>query len=253
MNLIPDISKGRAIGEILLVLFLFVLLSGFIAIYYQFGFEGFTPAGADYILSEAGIKEFQVPGLLITPLGTVFAILAIYALQRSRGENLQTLGLRKPKSIGWALGWGLGTIVLLFGLLVVIANILQYFELSQSADDFLFIRENIWVFVFALTGITWFHAAFGEELVFRGFILRNLTVLTGGTGVGLAIAVVLQAAIFGALHLNQGVGGGLLIFILALAFGWVFIKVGKNLWPVIIAHGLFDTFQFSNLYFGWLN
>lgn len=253
MNSIPKISKGRAIGEILLVLFLFLLLTGFIIIYYQFGVEGFSLEGAEYAASEAGVKELQVPGLVITPLGTIFAILAIYALQKSRGENLQTLGFRKPRSIPWALGWGFGTVVLLFVILIVLANILQYFEITQSAEDFLFIRENFWVFVFALTVITWFHAGFGEEMVFRGFILRNLTVLTGGTGWGLAAAVVLQAALFGALHLNQGVGGGILIFTLALAFGWVFIKTGRNLWPVIIAHGIFDTFQFSNLYYGWLN
>ncbi len=98
-----------------------------------------------------------------------------------------------------------------------------------------------------LIPISWGSAAFGEELLIRGFLLDRLERLSQSP----TIAVFAQAAIFALAHFYQGVTGVLIIFAVALIFGSVFIRCGRNLWPVIVAHGIIDSVAMTALYFGW--
>jgi len=82
----------------------------------------------------------------------------------------------------------------------------------------------------ALTAAIAVGPAIGEELLFRGIILRSLAArLPGG------LAVLLSAILFGAIHFDalQGLGAmliGLYLGFLALATG--------SLWPAIAAHAI---------------
>ena len=66
-----------------------------------------------------------------------------------------------------------------------------------------------------------------------------------------AWAIIGQAAIFALAHRYQGVTGVLVVFVIGLIFGAVFIRCGRNLWPVIAAHGLIDTVAITSVYLGW--
>jgi membrane protease YdiL (CAAX protease family) len=81
----------------------------------------------------------------------------------------------------------------------------------------------------------------------RGFILNRLEILTNNS----MWAVVAQAAIFAVAHFYQGITGVLVVFVIGLIMGAVFIRCGRNLWPVIVAHGLADTIAVTSFYFGW--
>ncbi len=55
-------------------------------------------------------------------------------------------------------------------------------------------------------------------------------------------AAVLASALFRAfLHMYQGVNGMLCIFVIGLIFGWTYSK-WRQLWPLVIAHALWDFF-----------
>jgi membrane protease YdiL (CAAX protease family) len=75
-----------------------------------------------------------------------------------------------------------------------------------------------------------------EEVLFRGFLLTRFRALLGGT-LG---AVVLTAALFGALHMTQGLAGmaqtgavGLVLAVLAART--------RSLWSPILTHAVIDT------------
>ncbi len=101
---------------------------------------------------------------------------------------------------------------------------------------------GFWLFLLDVTLVTWVLFGFGEEFVFRGFILNRLLALTGESGRGLVLASVLQAIWFGAGHASQGLSGmvitGAVGFMLALAF---LTKMKRNLWPLVIAHASIDS------------
>lgn len=83
-----------------------------------------------------------------------------------------------------------------------------------------------------------------EELFFRGVLLRALN-----SSIGPKLGNVVQAAVFGFVHLtpDQGVGNIGLVLILTvsgLVFGWSANKY-RSLGPSIIAHGMGNAIAFS--------
>lgn len=107
------------------------------------------------------------------------------------------------------------------------------------------VEGNLVMYAWYLIPVAWGSAAIGEELLCRGFLMHRLEGLTGTSA-----AVVLQAAIFAAAHFYQGVTGATAVFVLALVFGAVYVNNGRNLVPLVIAHGLIDTFAMTALYLG---
>lgn len=107
------------------------------------------------------------------------------------------------------------------------------------------VEGNIVMYAWYLIPVAWGSAAIGEELLCRGFLLHRLEGLSATW-----VAVVLQAVIFAAAHFYQGITGVLAVFVLALVFGAVYIRSGRNLLPVILAHGLIDTFAMTAIYLG---
>lgn len=98
-------------------------------------------------------------------------------------------------------------------------------------------------------GIVWTAAAFGEEMFFRGYLITRLQLVfpTGALGAVLAIAV--SALIFGYGHFYyQGWRGAVVTCGIGLAFGSMFILFKRNLWPLILLHGVIDTLTFTAIF-----
>lgn len=70
-----------------------------------------------------------------------------------------------------------------------------------------------------------------EEVVFRGYLQTQLTAFTGRAGV----AIVLQAALFGVAHGEQGAGAMVRIALYGLLFG-VLARWRRSLLPGILCH-----------------
>jgi membrane protease YdiL (CAAX protease family) len=81
-------------------------------------------------------------------------------------------------------------------------------------------------------------AGFCEEIIFRGYLQRQLAVLSGSTLIG----VLLSAAIFGAAHGYEGLARMLLIGIYGSMFG-LLAWWRKSLRPGMMAHAWHDAFS----------
>jgi membrane protease YdiL (CAAX protease family) len=115
-------------------------------------------------------------------------------------------------------------------------------DISLLTDS---IEGNTTNFVVFMIFVVWGSAAFGEELIARGFILDRISKTSG-----VYVAIFVQAAIFGLAHSYQGVAGVVPIFALALVFGFVYVRAGYNLGPLIAAHGIIDTIAITMIYLG---
>ena len=98
--------------------------------------------------------------------------------------------------------------------------------------------------------VVWLFAAFGEEFLFRGYLLTRLGQVFGASSAAWGLAIVGQAAVFAFGHAYQGPVGMFPIFIGGILSGVVSVIWGRNLWPVMVAHGLVDTLGFTVLYLG---
>lgn len=188
------------------------------------------------------------------PLLRMVAVVALatWFLRRS-GQSWADVGLRRPT------GWKRITLLALLGLpaiVLVLKLVLMpaFARLGVAPPDIAaftrlegdWLEWAYWAFPTALGS-----AAFGEEMIARGFLMNRLERMFATLGRGAAPAAALaQAAIFGAAHYYQGLGGVLQAGSVGLMFAIVFFLGRRNLWPCIFLHGLFDFVSVTSLFLG---
>ena len=97
----------------------------------------------------------------------------------------------------------------------------------------------------------WIGAAIGEEIFFRGFLLKKFATLFGGGRLALALAVLAQAVWFGSGHISQGVSGMIMAGAIGAVLGVFFLtRARRALVPMIIGHGIVDTVSQTIYFFG---
>jgi len=100
--------------------------------------------------------------------------------------------------------------------------------------------------------IVWTAAAFGEEMFFRGYLITRLQQVFPRNLIGTVAAVALPAIIFGYGHFYyQGLRGAVVTASIGLAFGTMFLVFRRNLWPLILLHGVIDTLTFTAIFMEW--
>lgn len=102
----------------------------------------------------------------------------------------------------------------------------------------------------SLVLLSWTVAAFGEEIAFRNVMMRSLQSLFGGGRGAVAAALVIQALVFGFIHIYQGPAGVIGSTISGLVFGGLVIAGRGAIWPAALAHGANNTIGLSILYNG---
>ena len=141
------------------------------------------------------------------------------------------------------LGMGLLLWVASFVLVLVLAQLFQYF--GQREVDFLPEGLPLWfraiqaVLLAVTAGVT-------EEIVVRGYAQTRLEQLRAPT----AVILLLPTALWAVLHVYQGVGVAMTIFGLGLMYAWYFQRT-RRLWPLILAHILFDMTQLVRILAGF--
>lgn len=97
--------------------------------------------------------------------------------------------------------------------------------------------------------LTWTLFAFGEELIFRGYLMDRIASLIGRTRSGWAVALVVASLMFALSHFRQGITGVSENLIDGMILGALYLRFACNLAVPIIAHGVTDTLDFLLIYF----
>lgn len=97
----------------------------------------------------------------------------------------------------------------------------------------------------------WISAAFGEEIVFRGYLMRQFTKFFGSGKISLVINILLFGFIFGMIHAYQGISGQILSGIIGMLLAVVFHVRKNDLWFNVALHGFIDTVAVLYIYHGW--
>jgi membrane protease YdiL (CAAX protease family) len=99
-----------------------------------------------------------------------------------------------------------------------------------------------------LLALNWTVAAFGEELAFRILLMRGIAHVLGDGPVAFAIALIVQALVFGLVHAYQGPAGIAGSAISGLVYGGLTLAARGSIWPAAIAHGLNNTIGIMEVY-----
>jgi membrane protease YdiL (CAAX protease family) len=192
------------------------------------------------------LERAAIPARMLLLVG-----IATFLLRRA-GETWEGVGLCKPASLWRTAG------LVVFGYLAMgaafaIATQLLLPSLGiapKVVSLFSGVEGNTAEYLYFLIPVIWGSAAFGEELLFRGYLQTRLHKALGSSKGATFLALSFQALIFGALHSYQGIGGAIMAGAAGLVLGAVYLAARKNLWAPIILHGLVDTVSISAIYFG---
>lgn len=187
---------------------------------------------------------------LVIPVRMLLLVLVATALLRWCGETWGDVGLSRPRAVPRLLGWVAGGYIAIAVAAMVLTQIVfpQFGVQPKTSLAFGAIHGNLGEYLYWLLPVAWGSAAFGEEMVFRGFLQSRLA--RAFVSSPALLPVVVQALIFGALHAYQGTGGAILAGATGLIIGGVYMLSGRNLWACILLHGLVDTISITALYFG---
>lgn len=194
-------------------------------------------------------------GLLVLPVTIPLRVLvlACAALVWTHFEagNLRPLGLARH-SLRSTLIWGVGISVAAIAIgAVVQPQIEKLMGIRSDLSAYGALAGNAGV-ALRLLGVALTSAAFGEEILFRGFLLHQLTAIFGTGRSARLAAIVASGLTFGMAHLVQGPVGVVTTALVGLLFAWAWFRSGRNLWALILAHALIDTYGIALLYLGLL-
>ena len=199
-------------------------------------------SGAISAPSHAVPQKFLIVQYAVTMVFEGFLLFWVWLGLRMKGTRLRELiGGRwnSPEDflieLGIAIGFWMAAMGVLIGLgyALGLTNPSQQKQAKQLADLIApqgTITIVLWILLSAIAG-------FVEEIVFRGYLQRQLSIITGSVAAGL----LLSAVLFGGGHGYEGARRMVLIAVYGVLFGLLALW-RKSLRPGMIAHAWHDAF-----------
>ncbi|MDP2773984.1 MAG: CPBP family intramembrane metalloprotease [Nocardioides sp.] len=198
----------------------------------------------------AALEVMVAAGLILVDVGIpTVAVLLIAALSLTvRREGLSSLGLVRLRRPGhtfvMVLALTLGWTAFQFGLTMPVLN--RVTGERQDMGTFADLEGDLGLLVLLLV-VSWVLAAFGEELVYRGYVPVRAAQVLGGGRPAVVIAFLGAAGLFALAHSEQGQVGVALTFLDALFFSVLRFRCG-GLWASVLGHGLSNTIGLTTFF-----
>lgn len=170
---------------------------------------------------------------------------------RVRRLRWRSVGLQLYKN--WrttiALGVIVGVLLEAFQLFVSQPFLIKVLHKQPDLELFRSVQGNLKLMLLYVV-LSWTLAAFGEEMVYRGYLMNRVADFFNRTRAAWIISLFAVHIGFGLAHAYQGLTGVLDEGLMGLLLGIVYLRTGRNLAVPIVAHGLQDTIDFVLIFLG---
>ena len=182
-----------------------------------------------------------------TPYLLVLCWLALFV----RGKRWVDVGFRWPKHAGSAIALGAAAgVALSVHELIVLEPVVRSFT-GASPDLSLFkeLTGNLQATLLFIA-LSWVLAAFGEEMVWRGYAMTRVAEVLGGSTGAWVLSTIAINTLFGIAHDYQDLTGVIVTAIGGMTYAVLYFLAGRNLVVPIVAHGVQNTCDFLFIYHG---
>ena len=205
-----------------------------------------------FIFSVSGLLLWwgnKTQSALLTLLSILLALVLIRLALWFRRSSFREFGLKKPTSWLKTILLAIGGLITVYSVVIISIPLVTRIT-GQPVDKSQFetLRGNIPALIFGLL-VVWTLAAFGEELIFRGYLMNTLARVLGNKNKGWIFACFINSILFGVGHTYQGISGVILLGIVGMLYALFYLGSGRNLWVPILIHGLYDTSAFLMIFF----
>jgi membrane protease YdiL (CAAX protease family) len=182
---------------------------------------------------------------------TPFLLLLAWLSLRLRNLRWKDVGLDGSESLSKTIliGVSAGIGIELLELFVTQPFLVHLSGKMPDLSQFQILRHNPKMLLIGLV-LTWTLAAFGEEMVYRGYLMNRIAGLGGDSRLAWMVSLILVNMLFGAAHMGQGITGMIENAIDGTLLGVLYLRGNCNLATPIIAHGITDTVDLLLLFLG---
>src|SRR5262249_7803261 len=147
----------------------------------------------------------------------------------------RSIGLRLYQSWRVTIGLGVGAGVLLeaFQLFISQPILVKVFHQQPDLSDFRDVTGNLKLTLIFIA-LAWTLAAFGEEMVYRGYLMNRVADLFDRNRYKWVLSLILVHVGFGLAHAYQGVTGVVDEGLMGLLLGLMYLGTGRSLAVPII-------------------
>ena len=184
----------------------------------------------------------------------IMMLIMVFTGVKLRGEGLEHFGF-SFKKVTWKIGWKtflqsiLVFILALAGFVIgsiIMANITGIPE-SSDMSSYDYLKDNIWMLFLTLGGV-YIVASFGEEVIYRAFLINRISELGLNSKKGKILAAIISGINFGLAHYSWGIMGIVQTSFMGLALGGSYLYLKKRIWVLIFAHAYMDTILMLQMY-----
>jgi membrane protease YdiL (CAAX protease family) len=161
------------------------------------------------------------------------------------------IGLTKYKSWGATLAIGLvcGVLLELFELFGSQPILVRLLGKEPDLSKFHDLTGNL-----KITGVyillAWIVAAFGEEMIYRGYLMNRVADLLNRTRTAWIVSLIVVHIVFGLAHRYQGWIGVFDEGLVGVLLGVLYLRTGRSLAVPIVAHGVQDSIDLVLIFCG---
>ena len=170
---------------------------------------------------------------------------------RIRGLSWRDVGLFRNRS--WmatlSLGIAAGFALEVIELFLTQPLLIRLTGKNPDLSDFTVLHGNFKYTAVAIA-LAWTLAAFGEEMVWRGYLMSRVADLGLRTRTAWIVSLIVVNCGFGMAHAYQGITGIIDEGFSGFLLGVIYLATGCNLTVPILAHGVSDTVDVLLIFLG---
>lgn len=188
---------------------------------------------------------------LIPVSKTPFLLLLAWLSLRLRKLRWKDVGLKCSESLRKTIlvGISAGIGIELLELFLTQPFLVRLTGKMPDLSGFQILRHNPKILLLGIA-LTWTLAAFGEEMVYRGYLMNRIAGLGRDSRLAWVVSLTLVNVLFGAAHMGQGVTGMIENAIDGALLSVLYLRGKSSLATPIIAHGVTDTVDLLLLFLG---
>jgi len=182
-----------------------------------------------------------------TPFLLLFGWLSLWLRKISwRGVGLK---LYRNWKTSIALGVFTGVLLEIIELFITQPILVRWLGKQPDLELFRALHGSLKWTLLAVAG-AWTLAAFGEEMVYRGYLMNRVADLFNRTRRAWIMSLIAVHVAFGLAHAYQGLTGIIDEGLMGLLLGIIYLRTDRNLAVPIIAHGVSDTIDLLLMFLG---